>query len=284
MTEVSFNNLISQDLGKPLVSSGMGRELSLPKDLNLEMLVSQLVDLVTKYKLVIIRDLDLTEAGFRNFLSSLGLPVQHKGDQASVGYGFGDILKLDGGFQETKVVTGRGPLPLHSDGVLLSTQIDLIVFYCVASSEGSQSGSTFVCDQLTALREAPPSLLKKIKENGIEYSVVEKGFFTTVADKDWFPINAFHSHNGEDVLKIALPFPKGSPTSWKARVANLLDIESEKLLADLSKFLEQPRYTYRHRWKTGDLMLVDNHTTLHGRDAIEGDSVRQIWRGQALLR
>lgn len=47
--------------------------------------------------------------------------------------------------------------------------------------------------------------------------------------------------------------------------------------------LHSPKYVYSHRWQTGDLLVIDNQRTLHGRTAIGSDGVRLLLRGQVTL-
>jgi alpha-ketoglutarate-dependent taurine dioxygenase len=39
----------------------------------------------------------------------------------------------------------------------------------------------------------------------------------------------------------------------------------------MEDILEDKKYTYYHNWESGDLILFDNRTVLHGREAFEGE-------------
>lgn len=58
---------------------------------------------------------------------------------------------------------------------------------------------------------------------------------------------------------------------------------SDAFLAELDAFLRAERYAYTHRWQVGDLLVIDNQRTLHGRTAISEGGTRVLFRGQLTL-
>jgi (5R)-carbapenem-3-carboxylate synthase len=58
---------------------------------------------------------------------------------------------------------------------------------------------------------------------------------------------------------------------------------SDRFFQELDAFLRLERYTYTHRWQVGDLLIIDNQRTLHGRTAISAGGVRLLFRGQLTL-
>ena len=53
---------------------------------------------------------------------------------------------------------------------------------------------------------------------------------------------------------------------------------SERLLDELWSYVETA--VYRHRWALGDLVLWDNRTTMHRRDAFDPKARRVLLRTQ----
>ena len=45
--------------------------------------------------------------------------------------------------------------------------------------------------------------------------------------------------------------------------AQLLRVDSYDVVLDLTAFAEQPRFVYRHRWETDDVVMWDNRCTMH---------------------
>ncbi|MFD5770261.1 TauD/TfdA family dioxygenase [Streptomyces sp. NPDC127049] len=227
---------------------------------------------------VLVRGVELDEDAFRIFVRSLGDTVDHK-----FGEGQADLLKLDASREKGKVVTGRGPLPLHTDGLLVGEQVDLIVLYAAEFSDAPGSGETYVSDQLTAWREMPEHLRRVLDEHEFEYLVRERGYFPTVP-VDWYTIPTTRDYGRVRSLNLTTAFPRDvEQRSWEIRVKGMAPADSDRFFAELDAFLRSERYAYTHRWQVGDLLVIDNQRTLHGRTAIGEGGTRVLFRGQLTL-
>lgn len=58
--------------------------------------------------------------------------------------------------------------------------------------------------------------------------------------------------------------------------------DSEHLLDDVWAHATQPKFTWHHRWRTGDLVLWDNRCVMHRRDAFDPSARRVMHRTQIL--
>lgn len=263
-----------------LTATGMGRLLQSSAGEPLP--AAEIAEITMSAGAVVITDAEFEEDEFRAFVGGLGSKVSYEDEHAQVGYGFGDLLHLDGNKDEGKVITGRGPIPLHTDGVLLGRQVDMIILYAKELEKGRDEGATTVCDQLTAWEEMPAELRGVLEERQLEYLACERGYFTTVPE-DWYPISAFRDYGRVRSLNLALPFPGDAPASWDVRVKGMSEDKSREFFTALGEFLSEPRYLYRHEWSPGDLLLIDNQRTLHGREGIGDRSVRKLYRGQVTI-
>jgi len=63
-------------------------------------------------------------------------------------------------------------------------------------------------------------------------------------------------------------------------VAGLELGESERLLDELWAHATQPKFTWRQRWRVGDVLVWDNRCTLHRRDAFDPRARRLLHRTQ----
>jgi alpha-ketoglutarate-dependent 2,4-dichlorophenoxyacetate dioxygenase len=54
--------------------------------------------------------------------------------------------------------------------------------------------------------------------------------------------------------------------------------EGRALLAELTAFATQPRFVHQHRWRVGDLVIWDNHCTLHRGRPFDDASARRDMR------
>ena len=232
----------------------------------------------TRAGFVLARDLQLSEKNFKTLVQALGDPVQHRYKT-----GQADLMKLDATREKGKVVVGRGPLPLHTDGILLGKHPDLIVLYACKFEDKSGSGETLIYDKVKAWEEMPQRLQEILETKSFEYRIEEQKHYHD-APPGWYPIPTFCDLGRIRPLNLALQFEIGQERSWSLRVANVSPAQSDAILAELNAFFLQPRYTYQHRWKVGDLVIIDNHRTLHGRTAISENGIRVLFRGQVVLR
>ncbi|MBM7773966.1 (5R)-carbapenem-3-carboxylate synthase [Actinokineospora baliensis] len=240
-------------------------------------------DVALEAGVTVVKGQTFTEDLFREFVTGLGDTVSYDDDDAAVGYGFTDILHLDGTRDEGKVITGRGGLPLHTDGVLLGTQVDLIVLFAAEVRDLAADGATLVCDQITAWTELPDDLRAVLDRGHLEYIATERGYFTSVPE-GWYPIPTFRNYGRVKSLNLALPFQSDEAlASWDVRVPNTSAEESGQFFTNLRTHLSDPRYLYEHRWTAGDLVVIDNQRTLHGRRGLANASSRKLLRGQVTL-
>ncbi|MFE9399442.1 TauD/TfdA dioxygenase family protein [Streptomyces flavidovirens] len=259
-----------------LTESGMGELLSLPPTATPEDIGKQVREAAVDSGCVLVRERSLDQDEFLRLVAAVGDKVEYK-----LGEGRSDLLMLNASRDKDKVVTGRGPLPLHTDGVLVGTRTDLIILYAVDFKDTPGSGETYVVDQMAAWKEMPESLRSVIEERDFEYRVEEPDFYPT-APAGWYAVPNFRDYgDGHRALNLSTGYQADSePRSWSVRVPGMTAEESRSFLAELDGFLRSPRYTYQHRWQSGDLLLINNQRTMHGRTPISPDGIRLLWRGQ----
>lgn len=261
-----------------LTPSGMGTVLPWTPDSPIEDLAERVKRAALDSGCALVRGVELDEDSFKLLVRSLGDTVDHK-----FGEGQADLLKLNASRDEGKVVTGRGPLPIHTDGLLVGERVDLIILYAAEFSDIPGSGETYVSDQLTAWDEMPEHLRRVLDEHEIEYLVRERGYFPTVPE-GWYTIPTTRDYGRVRSLNLATAFPRGfSQRSWQVRVKGMDQERSDQFFDELDAFLRLERYTYTHRWRVADLLVIDNQRTLHGRTAISDGGTRVLFRGQLTL-
>ncbi len=65
-----------------------------------------------------------------------------------------------------------------------------------------------------------------------------------------------------------------------AYVKGLPVADSEALLDDLWAVTTDERFSWHHRWRTGDVVIWDNRCTMHRRDAFDPGARRIMHRTQ----
>ena len=142
-------------------------------------------------------------------------------------------------------------------------------------------GDTWFCSMKAALAKVPRALLQRLgslqlKHDGTYDSggYVRKGLApsddprTSVGTPH--PIVIEHPVSGDSALYLG--------RRRNAYIVGLDLQESERLLDQLWSYVEAA--VYRHRWALGDLVLWDNRSTMHRRDAFDPAARRVMHRTQ----
>lgn len=227
---------------------------------------------------LLVRGLDLDVAGLRTLSSRFG-PISPIDD---IDHGE-EVLVLPSDENREGAVRGCGRLPLHTDGILRGRQIDLILLYCPRDYEGGDCGATIVCDQRSASQTMPQVLRKELVERGLQYLAHDRAHFQSSYVEAWTPVPPFQVLRGEERLTLAMDFNVGEPAAWRVRVAGCDETTSHRIMHQLEEHLCRPDYLYCHHWRRGDLLVIDNVATLHGRSAIDPRNKRMIWRTQVVF-
>ena len=142
-------------------------------------------------------------------------------------------------------------------------------------------GDTYFCGMKAALAAMPRELVARIKDLDIKHDGtydsggnLRKGLTATrdprTSTGTPHPIVIRHPESGERGLYLG--------RRLNAYVVGLAIEESERLLDRIWSFVETA--VYRHRWALGDLVLWDNRTTMHRRDAFDPKARRVMHRTQ----
>ncbi|MDA0574072.1 TauD/TfdA dioxygenase family protein [Burkholderia gladioli] len=260
-----------------LTASGIGLTLQTEEFLAME--PQALRDLLKIEGFVVVPGLNLDKPEFSELYRRYGHPVEYSGHRANVGYGYGDMLELNG--DRNKIVTGRGRLPFHTDGGILRSNVDQIFLYAAEIQNLRFSGATLVTDHVAALRDMPPHLRRVLEHDRFEVRAAEPGYYSGASPEGWFEIDTFRDYGWVRALMIYFPFDNGDPPSWETRIAGFSAFETRKFFDELGRYLRRDRYTYSHYWTRGDLLISDNRRTLHEREPFREESSRRVlWRGQ----
>lgn len=176
---------------------------------------------------------------------------------------------------------GAGEAVWHSDMTYLEMPPDYSALYAVEVPEAG--GDTWVAGMAAALEAMPADLRariggRRIKHDGTYNSggYVRQGLTATddplTAPGTLHPAILRHPGTGREVLYLGR-----RRNAW---VEGLSLAESEALLDALWDHATRPEFTYRHRWRVGDLLIWDNRATLHRRDPFDPEARRLMHRTQ----
>lgn len=174
---------------------------------------------------------------------------------------------------------GDGDAAWHTDMSYAPKPPDASMLYALELP--SQGGDTWFCGMKAAFAKMPRQLVDRIRRLDIKHDgtydsggTVRKGMApsddprTSVGTPH--PIIIEHPESGDRALYLG--------RRRNAYIMGLELAESERLLDEIWSYVDTA--AYKHKWALGDVVLWDNRTTMHRRDAFDPKSRRVMHRTQ----
>lgn len=220
---------------------------------------------------LIFRNQQLTDDDLLSFSRHFGAldspPNQGAGRKSPVGYPevyvVSNVLDEKG---EPIGALGDGEAAWHTDMSYVPEPPDASMLYSLEIPQ--QGGDTWFCSMKAALAAMPRQLVERIKNMDIKHDgtydsggYVRKGMEpsdnprTSVGTPH--PIVIAHPVSGDKCLYLG--------RRRNAYIMGLDLAESERLLDEIWTYVDA--VVYKHRWALRDVVLWDNRTTMHRRDA-----------------
>jgi len=176
---------------------------------------------------------------------------------------------------------GAGEAVWHTDMSYLPNPPDISTLY--ALEVPAEGGDTSLCSMAAAHDELPDDLRRAVEGLAIKHDgTYNSGGFVRqgvrvdddpmTSEGQPHPIICAHPRTGRPVLYLG--------RRRNAYVMGLSRQDSEDLLDRLWAFATLPQYTYRHRWRAGDLLMWDNRATMHRREPFDASARRLMRRTQ----
>ena len=174
---------------------------------------------------------------------------------------------------------GDGEAAWHTDMSYAPLPPDASMLYSLEIPPAG--GDTCFAGMKAALAKLPPALLARVKDLHIKHDgtydsggYLRKGLSASDDPRNSpgtpHPVVIEHPESGARALYLGR-----RRNAW---VVGLPLEQSERLLDELWSYVETS--VYRHRWALGDLVLWDNRTTMHRRDAFDPSARRVMHRTQ----
>lgn len=212
------------------------------------------------------------------------LPTQEFADYCRQ---WGEVLKWEPGEVVDLVVEDNpknylfdsGDVPFHWDGAFVEADPRYFFFQCLDVTPGV-GGETVFSDTSRVYRDADDELRERWSRISMTYStdkVVHYGGEVTER------LVSQHPATGLPVLRFAEPL---SAETYKnpvyVKVNGIDESEADQFLADLAERVHRPEYCYDHDWQTGDIVIADNFSLIHGRNAFTGPTRRHLQRVEVI--
>ena len=237
-----------------------------------------------RHDVLVFRGQRLTDDDLLSFSRHFGAldapPNQGAGRRSPVGYPdiyvVSNVLDDKG---EPIGALGDGEAAWHTDMSYAPRPPDASMLYALEIP--AQGGDTSFCSMKAALARMPRALAERIWNLDIKHDGtydsggnVRKGLAATNDPRKSVgtphPAVIQHPMSGEAALYLG--------RRRNAYIMGLEVAESERLLDEIWSFVDTA--IYRHRWALGDLVLWDNRTTMHRRDAFDPKARRVMHRTQ----
>lgn len=237
-----------------------------------------------RHDVLLFRDQHLTDDDLLNFSRHFGAldspPNQGAGRKSPEGYPEVYVVSnVRDATGEPIGALGDGEAAWHTDMSYAPLPPDASMLYSLEIP--AVGGDTWFCSMKAALAALPADLVAQIRHLDIKHDGTydsggnpRKGLIpsndprTSVGTPH--PIIIEHPESGDEALYLG--------RRRNAYVMGLELAESERLLDTLWSNIETA--IYRHRWALGDLVLWDNRTTMHRRDAFDPTARRIMHRTQ----
>ncbi|TRX75444.1 TauD/TfdA family dioxygenase [Pseudomonas mangiferae] len=235
-----------------------------------EVPVAWLKQLAGLHQLVLLR-------GFSSFADGEAMTRYCEGFGPLLYWPFGAVLELREEAAPEDHIFASHYVPLHWDGMYLQQVPEFQVFQCASAPAQGEGGRTTFAHTPLALRladEASRALWAgtqgHYQRSAAHYSSVARA-----------PLIERHPRRHYPVLRVCEPPVDGDPAfinPSEYRFEGLGGDERGRLLGSLRQALYDPRAFYAHRWQSGDLLIADNFTLLHGREAFASGCARHLRR------
>ncbi len=234
---------------------------------------------------LVFRDQRLTDADFVAFSARFGrldhAPIMEGG--RTMVEGVPELYVISNIVKDGKAIgsLGAGEAAWHTDMSYEERPPKASALYALEIPP--EGGDTWFLNMYAALEALPPALRGRLETLRVRHdsSVNSGGYlragFDRVADVSEAPGASHpavptHPESGRPVLYLG--------RRLNSYVEGLEVPESEALLDELWAHVEQERFTYRHRWTVGDVVLWDNRCTMHRRDPFDAAMRRRLHRTQ----
>ncbi|NUR90930.1 MAG: TauD/TfdA family dioxygenase [Nonomuraea sp.] len=190
---------------------------------------------------------------------------------------FGAVLELVEHEDPKDGVFDANWLPFHWDGMFVDWIPEFQVFTCVDAPRQGEGGRTVFTDTTLVLADLDPGVRELWERTTVTYRISQAEHYGGVVES---PLVVPHPDRGHDTVRYQEPVPEGMnyvnpPTLTFDGIPRERVAFVKRSLRDA---LYDPAHCYAHTWQEGDLVVTDNYTLLHGREAYVKRASRHLRR------
>lgn len=190
---------------------------------------------------------------------------------------FGKVLELVQHDAPDDHVFDHSAMPLHWDGMYRPQVPELQIFQCLTAPPPAAGGRTLFSHSARALQEAPPAL-RRLWAGVTGRYVRRSAHYDSHTEA---PVVCLHPTQRYGVIRYCEPDPAEGTHYLNPSDIGFTGLETEaaeRVHGTLAAALRSPSCLLAHAWQAGDVLIADNHTLLHGREAFTAGAPRHLRR------
>ena len=191
-------------------------------------------------------------------------------------WSFGVVNELQLTHQTPNYLYSEEAVPFHWDGAFAQSP-HLLLFHCVEADQNKEGGETLFVNSSALYHSFSDSEKQILDLMTFRYATEKLSHYGGSIEQNVIDV---HPYTGLHVLRFAEAVHSSkNPVYRTLKNANKKQIVMTK---ELESRLYSPEFCYAHRWCSGDILIADNHSLLHGRNALKGNITRHIRRIQVI--
>lgn len=190
---------------------------------------------------------------------------------------FGAVLDVKEHPDATDHIFDHSGVPLHWDGMYKPTIPEFQLFNCLHAPAEDEGGRTTFLDTEALLAHTPQEVIERWRDVSVTYRIRQVVHY---GGQVCSSLLVEHPRTGKPVLRYNEPAQEDE-RFLNRHALQYHGIEPDQVRAfeqDLQARLHDPRFYYGHAWQQNDVVIADNFSLLHGREAFTARSARHLQR------
>jgi alpha-ketoglutarate-dependent taurine dioxygenase len=227
------------------------------------------------YPLIIVKNFQHSEdSALLNFARQLSTKTGEIQNQV-LHWEFGPIMRMGYQMNAKNYLFSQERVPFHWDGAFYQ-EPQWLLFFCECS--GGVGGETLFTNTESIWLEATPERKKIFASIRLTYETEKKAHY---GGKITVNMMQTHPLKKTTILRFAESVETTlNPVSLKIESREFLDTDS--FVKKMQQDIYSTTHCYQHLWESGDLVLADNYSLIHGRNELGENLQRKFKRIQIL--
>lgn len=191
---------------------------------------------------------------------------------------FGPVMEMKPSADAKNYLFTHGDVPLHWDGAFYQ-EPRFLVFHCLQAPLNNTGGETLFVNTEQFWQEAEAGQKSQWADYELSYSTAKLAHYGGQIKQK---LVAKHPDTDRIILRFAEPVGEDYLNPVDVCILGKTQSQSNVILNALSQAIRKSRYCYQHTWQTGDYLIADNFSLLHGRNAFSRVTPRHLRRIQII--